>query len=261
VTQLSSKAIRVELSVVLALSLGASAFYSIVSFLAKLTEPGGLAGSNTKINTSLSDREWVDAAYQFLGIALGLAPIALALLLLWRDYGAAFLTRIGLQLRGETGHGMWLRAWARGLGLAAAIGIPGLGFYLASRGLGLSSKVVPTEIAQHWWVPVALLLLAMKAALVEEVIVIGYLYERLGRLGFRSRGIVVASALLRGTYHLYQGIGGFVGNAIMGLVIGAYYQRWKERGEGALWPMVIAHFLIDATVFVGYPLVDLSQLL
>ena len=36
--------------------------------------------------------------------------------------------------------------------------------------------------------------------------------------------IVVASALLRGSYHLYQGWGGFVGNAIMGLVFAEYYR-------------------------------------
>lgn len=260
-TQLPRKAVWVELSVVLALSLGASALYSIVSLLAKLTEPGGLAGSTTKINTSLSEREWVDASYQFLGIALGLAPVALVLFLLWRDYGAAFATRIGLQLRSESGRGIWGRAWARGLALAAAIGIPGLGLYLASRALGLSSKVVPTEITQHWWVPVALLLLAGKAALVEEVIAIGYVFDRLASLGVKPAVVVIASALLRGSYHLYQGIGGFVGNVIMGLVFGAYYLRLKARGPGALWPLIIAHFAIDATVFVGYPLVDLSQLL
>lgn len=258
-TLLSRKALWLELSVVLALSLGASALYSIVSLLAKLTEPGGLASSTTKINTSLSEREWVDASYQFLGIALGLAPVALVLFLLWRDHGAAFTIQIGLQLRGGKREALW--AWARGLGLAAAIGIPGLGLYLVARALGLSSKVVPTEITQHWWVPVALVLLAAKAALVEEVIAVGYLYERFSRLRFRAGYIVVASALLRGSYHLYQGFGGFVGNLIMGLVFGAYYLRLKDRGRGALWPLIIAHFSIDATVFVGYPLVDLSQLL
>ena len=153
------------------------------------------------------------------------------------------------------------RAWGLGLALAASIGIPGLGLYLAARALGLSSNVVPTDINQHWWVPLLLVLLAAKAALVEEGIAIGYLFERFGGLGIRPAWIVVASALLRGSYHLYQGLGGFIGNVIMGLVFGVYYLRLKSRGPGALWPLVIAHFAIDATVFVGYPLVDLSQLL
>ena len=253
-------AIRAEIGVVLALSLGASAVYSVVSLIAKLTQPGGLSGSTTKINSSLSEREWLDAAYQFLGFAFGLAPVALVAYLLWRDFGKSAVNRIGVQLRGA-GSLLSLSAWLRGLSLAAVIGIPGLGLYLAARAMGLSSNVVPTDITQHWWVPAMLLLLAVKAALVEEGIAIGYLYERLAALQVRVGWIVAGSALLRGSYHLYQGIGGFVGNAIMGLVFGIVYLRLKARGSGALWPLVIAHFAIDATVFVGYPLVDLSQLL
>jgi len=53
--------------------------------------------------------------------------------------------------------------------------------------------------------------------------------------------------LLRGTYHLYQGFGGFVGNLVMGLIFGWLFLRWKRTA-----PMVIAHFLIDAVAFVGY---------
>lgn len=257
---LTRKATWAEIGVVLALSLGASALYSVVSLVAKLTQPGGLANATTKINSSISEREWVDAAYQLLGFALGLAPVALVLYLLWRDFGSEIVERVGLQLRGAASLTTW-RAWGRGFALAASIGIPGLGLYVAARALGLSSKVVPTDITQHWWVPLLLVLLAAKAALVEEGIAIGYLYERLGALGIRPAWIVAGSALLRGSYHLYQGIGGFVGNVIMGLVFGAYYLRLKARGRGALWPLIIAHFTIDATVFVGYPLLDLSQLL
>ena len=38
------------------------------------------------------------------------------------------------------------------------------------------------------------------------------------------------STLLRGSYHLYQGLGGFVGNLVMGLVFGRVWQR-----QGRLW--------------------------
>ena len=55
--------------------------------------------------------------------------------------------------------------------------------------------------------------------------------------------------MLRGSYHLYQGFGGFIGNAVMGLVFGYYWQR-----TGRLWPLVIAHSLIDIVAFVGYGL-------
>lgn len=257
---LTRKATWFEIGVVLALSLGASAVYSAVSLIAKLTQQGGLAGSTTRINTSMSEREWLDAAYQFLGFAFGLAPALLVAILLWRDYGASFADRIGVNLRGAVSLTS-LAAWWRGLALAAVIGIPGLALYLVARTLGFSSKLVPTDISQHWWVPLILLLLAVKAALVEEVIAIGYLYERLSALQIRLGWIVASSALLRGSYHLYQGFGGFIGNTIMGLVFGLVYLRLKSRGSGALWPLIIAHFAIDATVFIGYPLVDLNSLL
>jgi membrane protease YdiL (CAAX protease family) len=55
------------------------------------------------------------------------------------------------------------------------------------------------------------------------------------------------SALLRGSYHLYQGFGGFIGNFFMGLLFGYLYQRW-----GRVMPLVVAHFLLDAAIFVGY---------
>ena len=48
-------------------------------------------------------------------------------------------------------------------------------------------------------------------------------------------------------YHLYQGFSAGVGNIIMGVVFAWFYQRTNK-----IWPLVIAHFLIDAVAFVGY---------
>ena len=64
-----------------------------------------------------------------------------------------------------------------------------------------------------------------------------------------DRLALVLSALLRGSYHLYQGFGAFLGNAVMGLVLGAYYQR-----RGRVMPLVVAHTLLDVVAFVGYTL-------
>lgn len=61
--------------------------------------------------------------------------------------------------------------------------------------------------------------------------------------------IVVVSALVRGSYHLYQGLGGFVGNIAMGLLLGAVYLRVRR-----VMPLVIAHWVIDVVAFVGYAL-------
>lgn len=253
------KAIKLEIVVVLALSLGASAVYSIWSLLAKLTAPAGLAGSASVINESVSEREWVDAGYQLLGIALGMAPVALVLYLLWREYGSDVLAKFGFIGSGATRD--LVGDLLRGLALAAAIGIPGLALYTGARLLGLSAKVVPTAINEHWWVPALLLLLALKAAMVEELIAVGYLFERLRALGFGSIAIVVGSAALRGSYHLYQGVGGFVGNFVMGLVFGVLFLRWQRAGRAAIVPLMAAHFTIDAVVFVGYSLVDLTHVL
>ena len=58
---------------------------------------------------------------------------------------------------------------------------------------------------------------------------------------------IAVSALLRGSYHLYQGFGGFLGNAAMGLIFGVLFRRWRR-----VTPMIIAHSLIDMTAFIGY---------
>ena len=60
---------------------------------------------------------------------------------------------------------------------------------------------------------------------------------------------MLASALLRGSYHLYQGFGAFVGNAVMGVVFALFFLRYKR-----VLPLVIAHTLLDVVAFVGYTL-------
>ncbi len=91
--------------------------------------------------------------------------------------------------------------------------------------------------------------LAENAAIVEEVILLGYLFDRLRRLGWSWWSIIIATALLRAAYHAYQGVGAIIGNFVMGLVFGWCYRRW-----GRVMPLVIAHTLIDVVAFVGYPL-------
>ena len=92
-----------------------------------------------------------------------------------------------------------------------------------------------------------LLLGALRSALLEEVIVAGYLLRRLDQLGWRPGRALAASALLRGSYHLYQGFGGFIGNVVMGAVFGRIYQR-----RGSVAPLIVAHFLLDAVAGVGW---------
>ena len=232
--------IQIELGVVLALSLGASAVYSIISLLAKLTADAGLSNQTATLNPQLAERQWLDFSYQFFGITFGLAPVALVLYLLWEKRKSPFDV-IGFNLSEPA------RDILRGVWIAALIGIPGLGLYLVSRQLGISAEVIPAALGEYWWAVPMLLCAAVRASLLEEVIVVGYFFNRLSRLGFSIRSRILLSALLRGSYHLYQGFGGFIGNFFMGLLFGYLYQRW-----GRVMPLVIAHFLLDAAIFVGY---------
>ncbi|GAA4409340.1 hypothetical protein GCM10023147_52600 [Tsukamurella soli] len=133
------------------------------------------------------------------------------------------------------------------MGLAAAIGLPGLALYAAGRELGLTAHVMPATGGVPWWRIIAYVLLAIANALAEEVVVVGYLTTRLRQLGFGAATTLAASAVLRGSYHLYQGFGAGLGNLVMGLIFGAAYLRWRR-----LWPLVIAHAIMDIVVYVGY---------
>ncbi len=72
---------------------------------------------------------------------------------------------------------------------------------------------------------------------------------RLERLGVKPSRAIAIRAVIRGSYHLYQGAGGFIGNAVMGVIFGVLFLRWRR-----VTPMIIAHTLIDATAFIGYAL-------
>ena len=135
----------------------------------------------------------------------------------------------------------------RGAGLAAAIGGCGLGLYLVAYKSGFTFNVVAESLPDVWWRFPVLLLRALQNGLLEEVLVIGYLLTRLDRLGVPPAWAVTIAAVLRGSYHLYQGAGGFAGNAIMGVIFGVLFLRWRRAT-----PMIIAHTLIDATAFIGY---------
>lgn len=227
--------LRAEVLIVLGLSLGQSAVYAAVSLIDKLTA-GPLSGQQTAMNPSASPRPWLDLTYQLLGIGFALMPVALAL---WLLHGRS----IGLDPRRPG------RDLAVGAGLAALIGLPGLGFYVAGRALGITTEIVASAMTLHWWTVPVLVLLALKNGLLEEVVIVGYLMERLRDLGWRPWAIITASAVLRGGYHLYQGIGPFFGNLVMGLVFGWWYHRTRR-----VMPLVVAHTLLDVVAFVGYAL-------
>lgn len=232
-----------EIWLVLGLSLGASAVYSVVAVIQRLVAPTPLSDQTATINRALAEQPIFDFAYQVLGVCFALVPVALALYFLWQP-GSSPFRRIGLDF---TRFG---RDSVAGALLALAIGIPGIGLYLLGHALGITVTIVPTALGQYWWTVPVLILVAARAALQEEVIVVGFLFTKLRELNWRPWSIILTSAALRGSYHLYQGFGPFIGNAVMGVIFGWCYQRW-----GRVMPLVIAHFILDVVSFVGYPLV------
>jgi membrane protease YdiL (CAAX protease family) len=235
--------LRNEVLLVLGVSLGASAVYSILAIINKLTLVQKLSQQTTQLNQSVTpERPWLDLAYQLVRIGFLVVPALLAVHLLNRDAVGAPV-RLGLDLRHR-----WFDL-GTGVALAALIGIPGVGLYVAARALGVNTNVAPANLTAAWWTVPVLVLAAAANAVLEEVVVVGYLVTRLTDIGWRTWYAVLASALLRGSYHLYQGFGAFAGNAIMGVVFALFFVRFKR-----VIPLIVAHTILDVVAFVGYTL-------
>jgi membrane protease YdiL (CAAX protease family) len=228
-----------ELWLVLMVSLGASAIYSILSLARKLTSTQGLAGSVTTINQPLAKTPWLDLVSQLASISLALVPVLLALYFLRMDN-----IKIGLV--------PVKKDWIIGISLPLIVGIPGIALYVVALNLGLTSRIVPSSLGDYWWTPVVLVLAALRSGLQEEIIAVAFLAKKLKiiRPEITIISVVVISSLFRASYHLYQGFSAFLGNFVMGLVFGYLFMR-----TGRVAPLVIAHTIMNTAVFIGFPLV------
>jgi membrane protease YdiL (CAAX protease family) len=237
---LTPRQIRWEIFVVFAVSLGASGLYAFVSLIGSLTAPKALGQQQAVLNGSLAPgRPLLDLFLQLTSIAIALAPVLLVFYLLSRSGEGP--SDLGL----DTSQPGW--DLLKGAILAALIGGSGLALYLAAYKLGFALNVVAENLPAVWWRIPVLVVSAAHNGILEEIVVLGYLLNRLDQLGMRPSRAIALSAVLRGSYHLYQGFGGFIGNAIMGVIFGILYKRW-----GRVTPMIIAHTLIDTGAFVGY---------
>ncbi|MEW1965783.1 CPBP family intramembrane glutamic endopeptidase [Micrococcus sp. NPDC078436] len=270
----SARTVRWEIAIVLGLSLGRSAVYAVVQLIDKATR-APLGEQTTVLNPTVNDRWIFDLVYQLLDIGFALVPVALVLHLMWLRGRNPFRT-LGLDLR-RPGRDL---AW--GLGLFAAIGLGTLGVYAGGRAAGITTAIVANAMDPSWYAVPVLLLSAARHALLEEVIVVAWMVDRLGYLQqLRAAGlarhpapalpspaatglflpvrvwtVVLALAVLRAGYHLYQGVGPGIGNALMGVVFTLFFVRHRR-----VVPLVVAHFLLDAVGFVGYPLLARAGLL
>ncbi|CAN7285636.1 CPBP family intramembrane glutamic endopeptidase [Arthrobacter sp. LjRoot14] len=243
----SRRRLRLEVWIVLGLSLGQSAVYSVVQLLDKLTRAPLAEGTST-LNRSQSSREYFDLTYQLLDIVFALVPVVLVIYFLTEhrkagEPGASAFRKLGFNFA-RPGKDL-----LHGLGLAALIGIPSLGLYAVGRALGITTAIIPSALDAYWWTIPVLILSAVRHGIVEEVIVVGYLLDRLGKFGWSMPLAIFASSMLRGSYHLYQGFGPFIGNAVMGVVFAWIYTKTRR-----VMPLVIAHALLDIVAFVGFSL-------
>jgi membrane protease YdiL (CAAX protease family) len=226
---LPQRTLAEETFVVLSLSVLASAVAAVLSVL---EEP---IRGQTVVSVSQSPQ----LARQILGSLFGLAPVWLVLYLVRRnDEGVAGIGLSTDRLREDV---------LRGAALFVVVGLAGIGVYLAAVELGVNRFVIPAPPLGHWWTVPVLVLNAIEAALLEEIVVVAYLVTRLRQLGLTEPASIGASALLRGTYHLYQGWGGFLGNLAMGALFGLVFSRTRRA-----WPIVVAHFLLDVAAGLGY---------
>lgn len=233
------RAVVVEIVLVLALTLGLAGLRSLLRLVDALLAPEPLASQTVALNQSTRAADLVDLGLQLTGAVQLFAWGGLGVYLLWRS--GLPLRAVGLD-RSRPG-----RDAALGVGLAALIGIPGIAFYLITRALGINLTVVPAALDDTWWRFPVLVVSAVANACAEELLVVAWLITRLRALGWGEGRSLLASALLRGSYHLYQGFGGGLGNVVMGLVLGRVWQRTHRT-----WALVAAHALIDVVAFVGY---------
>lgn len=91
------------------------------------------------------------------------------------------------------------------------------------------------------------LLKSLQAAVVEEIVVLGYLVRRLEQRGYSAAAVVVIAVLVRASYHLYYGPG------ILPILLWAIASVVVYRKIRRLLPFIICHFAWDASIAInGY---------
>lgn len=94
----------------------------------------------------------------------------------------------------------------------------------------------------------ARLLLVLVNPFYEEIIVVGYIFAAMRKAGFSDNQASVVSIAIRMSYHLYQGVAAFVFILPMSLLFTYAFRKW-----GNLWPLIIAHMLLNARSWLNIP--------
>jgi uncharacterized protein len=229
---LSRRLLIEEVVIVLALSLLASAVFAILDLIsAPVKRSVAVATFPTFVQFQFLK--------QLFNIVFALAPVALVFYLLERSgEGPRGIGFDGTRPAFDIGSGFLL---------AVIVGSIGYAVYRAAIGLNVNRVVIPIPPEHHWWTIPILVLGSFQFALLEETVVCGYLITRLQQIGLWWLPALLISAVLRGSYHLYQGWGGFTGNFVLGLFFGYLFIVWRRT-----WPLVIAHGLVDTAAGIAY---------
>lgn len=251
-TDCPTRRLRAEILIVLGLSLGQSGIFAVWKLVERYLSSKPIGSQTTTLHPSASRLDAMDLVYQLLKIGFSIVPVALALYLLGTGFTRS-RERLGL---------VWTPRWptasrdlGRGVGLALVIGVPGLGLYVAGRLIGQGVAINTGGLPDAWWSVLVLVLSACAAGLLEETVAVGYLLTRLSELKWRIPTAVLTSAVLRASYHLYQGWPMALGNFAMGVVFALAYLKWKRLG-----PLIAAHILLDLASYIGPDIVPESWL-
>jgi len=198
----------------------------------------GAPGGGGYLPVVLADHPLLAAALDVPTTLLAFAPAFLVGYLLAQSGGG--LRAIGLDLDslradlGRTGKLMLL-----------AYLLP---FFLAAGLLdqaGVTATVPPVSGSLLFLLP--LLIAAVSAGVVEEIVVLGYLVHRLEQRGWSGWRLAAVATAVRGSFHLYYGftVLGFLGWAAISVIL---YRRRRR-----LLSFIVLHALWDAQGFtIGY---------
>lgn len=135
------------------------------------------------------------------------------------------------------------RGLLTGLGAFAVILVPGLLFLALGIENPLFAQARSEPRAGLYMIPF-ILASSMATGYCEELFFRSYLMRRLGQAGLPRIWRAIASSLLFGSGHGYQGIIGIVSGSIMGL-----FFAWRWNATKNIHEVAIGHGLFDTAVF------------
>jgi membrane protease YdiL (CAAX protease family) len=110
----------------------------------------------------------------------------------------------------------------------------------------LAERLLPTQGKLVEFLPYCVL--AVTAGVCEEFLYRGFSMAALGRVGMPAWAIVVLTSGLFGLAHAYQGRGGIVGTALLGVLFAA-----SRLIFSSLVPVIVWHTAVDVTAGLAGP--------